>query len=384
MGNEHKRYLFSCVKEDLKKKMVFIGGPRQVGKTTLGLNFLNFSYSSHTKHPAYLNWDIPLHRKKILRNEFAFKYKILVLDEIHKYKKWRALMKGLYDEYHSSHSFLLTGSARLDYFSKGGDSLAGRYFYYRLHPFSLLEMNQTPNQEDLTALLKFGGFPEPLFGQSEQDWRRWQSHRSHQVIYDDLRDLERVKEISLIGLLEESLTDRVGSPLSINSLSEDLEVSHQSVSRWIGWLEALYMVFRIPPYGSTKIRAVKKEQKLYFWDWSQVDSKSFRFENLVASHLLKYCHYHQDTKGEKVELRYLRDTDKREVDFILIKNKKPFLAVECKTGDTALSPHLAYFQKKLHIPRCFQVHLSKKDFGHDKKGGRSLPFIAFCKDVLKV
>ena len=376
-----KRYLSVSVKKDLKKKIVFIGGPRQVGKTTLGLSFLK---PSSEKNPAYLNWDIPFHRKKILKNQIPLQFKTLVLDEIHKYKKWRSLIKGLYDANRSSHSFLVTGSARLDHFSKGGDSLMGRYFYYRLHPFSLMEMNKTPNKEDLSVLLKFGGFPEPLFGQSEKDWKRWQAGRTQQIIYDDLRDLERVKEVSLIDLLVESLPDKVGSPLSINSLSEDLEVSHQSVSRWISLLEALYMVFRISPYGTAKIRAVKKEQKLYFWDWSQVESKSFRFENLVGSHLLKYCHYYQDTKGEKMELRYLRDTDKREVDFIVIKNKKPLFALECKLNETTLSPHLAYFQKRLSIPRCFQVHMSNEDFGNDKNKGRSLPFVTFCRDILKI
>ena len=376
-----KRYLSPAIQKDLKKKMVFIGGPRQVGKTTLALTFLK---NSTEKNPAYLNWDILHHRKNILRNQIPLKYKTLIFDEIHKYKNWRALMKGLYDGNHSSHSFLVTGSARLDHFSKGGDSLMGRYFYYRLHPFSLMEMNKTANKGDLKALLQFGGFPEPLFRQSVKDWRRWQIHRNQQVIYDDLRDLDKVKEISLIELLLESLPPRVGSPLSINSLTEDLSTSHQTVNRWIGLLEALYMVFRIPPYGSSKIRAVKKEQKLYFWDWSQVETESFRFENLVASHLLKYCHYHQDTKGIKTELKYLRDTDKREVDFIVVQNKKPLFAVECKINQTALSPHLHYFQKRLQIPKCFQVHLSEKDFGNDKTGGRSLPFIAFCKDVLKI
>ena len=375
------RYLSPFIKQDLKKKMVFLGGPRQVGKTTLGLTFLK---PSDTKNPAYLNWDILRCRKNILRNEIPLQYKTLVFDEIHKYKNWRNLMKGLYDENHSSHSFLITGSARLDHFSKGGDSLMGRYFYYHLHPFSLLEMNKNPRKEDLKSLLKFGGFPEPLFEQSEKNWRRWQNGRNHQVIYDDLRDMERVREISLIELLLESLSDRVGSPLSINSLTEDLGVSHQSVSRWIDLLEALYMVFRIVPYGSRKIRAVKKEKKLYFWDWSQVEEEGFRFENLVAGHLLKYCHYYRDTKGERTELMYLRDTDKREVDFLVVKDKKPFFAVECKTHKTNLSPHISYFQKRLNIPRCFQVHLSDKDFGNDEKGGRCLPFITFCREILKI
>lgn len=374
------RYLYPAVQGDLKKKMIFISGLRQVGKTTLSLHFLKPSIE---KNPAYLNWDIPMHRTKILRNEIPVKNKIIIFDEIHKYKNWRSFIKGLYDKYHSSHSFLVTGSGRLDYFSKGGDSLMGRYFHYRLHPFSLMEINKTPTANDLKVLLQFGGFPEPLFNQSLKYWKKWQNHRNHQVINEDLRDLEKVKEISLVHLLLESLPDKVGAPLSINSLSEDLQVSHQTVDRWLKLLEALYVIFLIPPFGSSKIRAVKKEQKLYFLDWSQIKRKGFRFENLVASHLLKYCHYHHDVNGDKMELRYLRDTDKREVDFIVIKNKKPLFAVECKSRETNLSPHLAYFQKRLQIPKCFQVHLMQKDFGDENTKGRSLPFTTFCKDVLK-
>jgi len=375
------RYLSSTIKQDMKRKMIFISGPRQVGKTTLSLSFIK---PSTEKNPAYLNWDIPDHRKKILKNEILLKNKTIIFDEIHKYKNWRALMKGLFDGYHSSHSFLVTGSGHLDYFSKGGDSLTGRYFHYRLHPFTLLEMNKSPSAGDLKALLQFGGFPEPLFNQSVNYWKKWQNHRNHQVINEDLRDLEKVKEISLIHLLLESLPEKTGSPLSINSISEDLQVSHQTIARWLKLLETLYVIFLIPPFGSSKIRAVKKEQKLYFWDWSQLDSPGFRFENLVASHLLKYCHYHYDINGDKMELRYLRDTDKREVDFIAIKNKKPLFAVECKAGETTLSPHIGYFKKRLQIPACFQVHLMKKDFGDEKNKGRSLPFTTFCKEILKV
>ena len=363
----------------MKTKMVFVGGPRQVGKTTLALSFLN---PSHEKNPAYLNWDIVRHRKDILRNQIPLQHNILVFDEIHKYKYWRNLVKGLYDEHHSDHSFLLTGSAQLDHFSKGGDSLVGRYFYYSLHPFSLMEMNKNPTENDLSALIKFGGFPEPLFKQSETHWRRWQNTRRQQVIYDDLRDLTGIREISLIELLLECLPERVGSPLSINSLRIDLSVAHQSIENWISSLEALYVVFRISPYGTQKIRAVKKEKKLYFWDWSGIETESFRFENLVACHLLKYCHFLRDTKGFQMELRYLRDVDGREIDFLVVKDKSPLFAVECKLHVTNLSPSLNYFQKRLAIPRCFQVHLSHKDFGDEIV--RSLPFMTFCKEILKI
>ena len=163
------------------------------------------------------------------------------------------------------------------------------------------------------------------------------------------------------------LLDRVGSPLSVRSIREDMEVSHQAVESWITLLENLYMVFRISPFGAPKIRAVKKEQKLYFYDWSSIHNKHIRFENMVAGHLLKYCHYHEDVKGEDMELRFLRDTDKREVDFVVIKNRKPVFAVECKTGETHLSHSIKYFKARTPIPYWFQVHKGLKDYGDEKK-----------------
>lgn len=375
------RYLFSDIRKDLKSKMVFIGGARQVGKTTLALSYLK---PSEAKHPAYFNWDISSHKEKIINNEISFKFKTIVFDEIHKYVWWRNFMKGLYDEYHKTHSFLVTGSARLDFFSKGGDSLLGRYHYYRLHPFSLFEINKRPTPKDLEQLLKFGGFPEPFFKQSESFSKRWVRERRRRVINEDIRDLQNIKEISYINLLVKDLPKKVGSPLSIRSIREDLEVSHQSVESWITLLENLYMVFRVSPYGFSKIRAVKKEQKLYFFDWSHILDENIRFENLVACHLLKYCHYYEDVMGEDMELRFLRDTDKREVDFVVLKNDKPLFAVECKTGDKPLSAHLKYFKARTPIPLWFQVHRGKKDYGDEKKSGRVLPFTAFCKDYLKI
>ena len=352
-----------------------------MGKTTLALSFLN---PSKANHPAYLNWDIPSHKEKIIRNQFPLKYKKIVFDEIHKFAGWRGLMKGLYDEYSETHSFLVTGSARLDHFSKGGDSLLGRYHYYRLHPFSLFEINKKPNKDDLKELLHLGGFPEPFLKQSETYLKRWRRERRQRVISEDLRDLKQVKEISLIYLLAEMLSDRVGSPLSIRSIKEDLEVSHQAVESWITLLENLYMVFRISPFGTPKIRAVRKEQKLYFYDWSSIHNKHIQFENMVAGHLLKYCHYHEDVKGDDMELRFLRDTDKREVDFVVIKNRKPLFAVECKTGETHLSSGIKYFKARTPIPLWFQVHKGFKDYGDEKKTGRVLPFTIFCKDYLKI
>jgi len=370
----HSRYLSPFILEDLTEKMVFLGGPRQCGKTTLALSFLD---PASERNEGYLNWDIVKNRKALQNGELPAKERI-VLDEIHKYARWRNLVKGFYDEHKQNKQILVTGSARLDYYRKGGDSLHGRYHYFRLHPFSLGELDSTFDVQQ--QLLKFGGFPEPLFKHNERFHRRWQAERIARVVYEDLRDLEQIKEISLVELLINSLPDRVGSPLSIKSLREDLQVAHYTIERWITALENMYMVFRIPSWRAKKIRAVKKEQKLYFWDWSQVIDTAARFENMVASHLLKYCHFLQDTQGHKMELCFIRDTDLREIDFVVIKDNSPLFAVECKTGEKQISPRIRYFRERTSIPKFYQVHLGTKNFGNDKTG-RVLPFHRFCSEL---
>lgn len=371
------RFLTPAITTALNKKMVFIGGPRQVGKTTLGLSLIK---PSSVRNPAYLNWDRNTDKSLILKDQIPLNHPILVLDEIHKYRNWRNLVKGLYDKYHEDQKFIVTGSARLDHFRKGGDSLLGRYRYFRLHPFSLPEFSPDCKSSDLQKLLKFGGFPEPLFNMDENEHRIWQKDRLSKVITEDLRDLENVKEISLILLLAETLPSKVGSPLSLQSLAKDLQVSQPTVQRWTQILSHLYFCYQIAPFGSPKIRAVKKLQKLYMWDWSQVENDGTRFENFVASHLLKYCHYIEDTQGHSMELRYLRDPDGREIDFVVIKNKKALFAVECKSGDQKISPHISYFRERTPIPEFYQVHLKERDYGSAKLG-RVLPFRQFCKDL---
>ncbi|MCO5113701.1 MAG: ATP-binding protein [Bdellovibrionaceae bacterium] len=372
-----KRYLSPHIQSALNKKMVFIGGPRQVGKTTLSLAFVS---PSTVKNKSYLNWDDTLDKSLILKNQLPLQEKILIFDEIHKYRKWRNLLKGLYDKHKEDHRFIVTGSAKLDYFRKGGDSLLGRYRYFRLHPFSALEYKKNPSPKDLENLLQFGGFPEPLFAKNENEHRIWQKDRMQKVVYEDLNDLENVKDTSLLLLLAELLPSRVGSPLSLKSLEEDLQVSQPTIKRWLEILSHLYYCFSIAPYGAKKIRAVKKLQKYYLWDWSQVDERGFRFENLVASQLLKFCHYIEDTEGYNMELRYLRDTDGREIDFVVLKNKKPIFAVECKTGEKKLSTHIQYFKERTDIPAFYQVHLGTQDYG-SAPNGRVLPFIQFCKEL---
>ena len=375
-----ERYLMRQIIDDLRKKMVFVGGPRQVGKTTLALSILQ----GDETHPAYLNWDYYEDKKDILQGKIPSNQPLIVLDEIHKYKQWRNLVKGLYDKRKSTTSFLITGSARLDYYRKGGDSLQGRYHYYRLHPFSLCEINAKPNREDLDALLEFGGFPEPFLSQSQTGWKRWQRERLARVVKEDLVTLEQVKEISQLEVLSILLQEKVGSLLSINSLREDLSASHEAVDRWVKIFENLYYCFLLTPYGAGKIQALKKNRKLYMWDWSLCKTPGARFENLVASNLLKYCHFIEDTQGDDMTLCYLRDKNKREVDFVVLKNRRPLFAVESKTGDRDVSKHIFYFASRTEIPVFFQVHQGVRDYEVRDSRTRVLPFTTFAAEVLKI
>ena len=371
------RYLEDTVKAALNKKMVFVGGPRQVGKTTFALGFLG--KGADESHPAYLNWDHPSVPPVLRKAELPTREPLLLLDEIHKYSRWRNLLKGIYDTEKSRRQILVTGSARLDYYRKGGDSLAGRYRYFRLHPFSLRELNRRPSRGDLEVLLKFGGFPEPLFSQNEAEHRIWQRNRMSRVVQEDLRDLEHVREISLVEQLADLLPSRVGSPLSVKGLREDLQIDHKTAERWIQILENLYVCFRIFPYGAPRVRAVKKQGKLYLWDWSGVESAGARFENLVASQLLKYCHWIEDTEGYSMDLRYLRDTDRREVDFVVLKDRKPLFAVECKSGEKTISPAIRYFAERTPIPRFYQTHLGGRSFSTGK--ATVLPIIQLAREL---
>lgn len=368
------RYSSASIRRDLSQKMVFLGGPRQVGKTTLAQSLID---NYRDGHAAYMNWDNPEHRKRILNQDWQATEQLIVFDEIHKYKHWRNLVKGYYDTLKNSHQFLVTGSARLDYYRKGGDSLLGRYHYHRLHPLSWPELQ---NRYDLKRLLEFGGFPEPFLAGSKRQLKRWHIQRKERVVYSDIRDLENIKEITLMDVLIDALAERVGSPLSRKSLAEDIQVAQQTIENWLCILERVYYCYRILPFGSPKIRAVKKEAKLYLWDWSEHEDAGKRWENFVASHLLKYCHHYEDNFGEKMELRFLRDTDKREVDFVVIKNKKPLFAVECKSSEKQASPHLKYFSERTRIPKFYQVHLGER-YQNISDRITLIPFEKFCEAV---
>lgn len=365
------RELASPVSIDLERRMVFIGGPRQVGKTTLARSFIS-------SDEQYLTWDNLHDRKKIKDQLIDPGLGVVVLDEIHRYARWRTVLKGLFDKYHRHLKILVTGSARLDHFRKGGDSLFGRYAYHRLHPFSLPEVRRYfPTEPLVDRLLQFGGFPEPFLSTDPILWRRWQTERRSRVVYQDVNDLSLVREISLIQMLADLLPQKVGSLLSIKSLQEDLEVSPNSVARWVEILEQVYYCYRIYPYGPKKIRAVRKAAKLYLWDWSEVENEGARWENFVAGHLLKYCHNREDREGIKMELRYLRDIDGREIDFVVLAEGKPLFAVECKTQSASLSPHLFYYRDRTPIPRFYQIHRGTEV----RVDGNieALPFEEFCR-----
>lgn len=368
------RYLVPQIEKDLSKKMVFVGGPRQVGKTTMALRILG------SDSTGYLNWDVPEHREKILRRELP-PTPLWVFDEIHKFKSWRNFLKGLTDARNAKRRILVTGSARLDYYRRGGDSLQGRFHYLRLHPLSVAELG-IGTQKDFESLLTLGGFPEPFFSGSEVEAKRWSREYRSRLIQEDLVSLERIQDLGNLELLMIRLPELVGSPLSINALREDLQISHKTLANWVAVLERLYALFRLPPFGAPKIRAVKKEQKHYHFDWSVIPDPSFRFENMVASHLLKWIHFEQDSKGRELELRYFRDIDGREVDFLITENRKPIQAVECKWSDAEIHPALRYFKER--FPRCdaFQISaVGKKDYVSDR-GIRVFPALQFLQGLI--
>jgi len=366
---EKERYLTNNIISDLNEKMVFVGGARQVGKTTLALKLIARRFPNF----AYYNWDFPPDRKKLMSFEFPGEEAILIFDEIHKYRKWKSLIKGIYDSYKSKYKIIVTGSAHLNVYKKGGDSLQGRYHYYTLHPFSLAELSGIKNEykplsalsfhsentkvytDNLNRLFKFGGFPEILFKQSEQSLRRWHNEKLERLFREDIRDLESIRDIGNVRLLGDLLPSKVASPLSINAIREDLEVSHRAVTNWLDVLELFYYHFRIYPYHSKVIRSIKKEPKLYLVDWSEVENEGARFENLIASHLLKFVQYMIEYEGYKIHLNYLRNVDKKEVDFLVSADGRPWFAVEVKMSDTQISSNISYFNERLKIPFIFQV-----------------------------
>ena len=333
--------------------MVFVGGPRQVGKTTLAKAILSSNYPSG----RYLNWDFDDDRQDILQKKWSSDQKLLVFDELHKFPRWKTWVKGIYDVSHELHSFLITGSARLDIYRRGGDSLMGRYHYWRLHPFTLDEVPRGISPEEaFHRLMTVGGFPEPFLDGDERAARRWRRERFDRVLREDIRDLEQVRNIQLLGMFLDMLRHRVGGLVTLSNLAGDLEISPKTAKTWLEVLERMYLVFSVRPYIKSLPRAVLKPPKVYFFDNGDViGDEGARFENLIATSLLKRLHFLEDRDGYRYELRYIRDKEGREVDFLIVKEGKIEELIEVKFSEDNISNSLRYYAERLNPPKATQI-----------------------------
>lgn len=359
-------------------KMALVSGPRQCGKTTLARMLLRDRMSGN-----YHNWDEVEFRRIWAKSPSAIIPKpqgrsvpLVVLDEIHKDRRWKRNLKGIFDTLKTPCDILVTGSARLNVYVKGGDSLLGRHLSFRLHPFSVRELERPDVLEpdamlqalfgrsekvgkaahdNLAALLAYGPFPEPLLAQDARKVRLWRRNREQLVVRQDLRDLSHLSELGRIEMLTALLLERVSSLVNLASLAEALETSIPTVKRWVGYLKELYYLFEVKPFVQSIPRSLRKEGKMYLWDYSGVKDDAARFENMVACHLLKACHYWTDTGEGEFELFYIRDKEKREIDFLIVRDGVPWLPVEAKLGDTDPSPNWARFAKLLPCTRALQV-----------------------------
>ncbi len=347
------RYITPYVAKDIEKKMVFIGGPRQVGKTTLAKALLE----SSQRGGRYFNWDYREDREDILKERWQKSDGLLVLDELHKYPRWRNWLKGVYDVRSAEHAFLVTGSARMDVYRRGGDSLMGRYHSWRLHPFSLDELPPGISPaEGLRRIMTVGAFPEPFLEADEREARRWRRERFDRVLREDVRDLESVQKIQLLDLFVDALRRRVGSPVVLSHLAADLEISPRTAKAWLEVLERMYLVFCVRPLTRNLPRAVQKPPKVYFIDPGDVlGDEGARLENLVAAGLLKRLHFFEDRDGHRWELRYIRDKEGREVDFALLRDGALEELIEVKRGEPEPSRHLTYYAERLSPARATQI-----------------------------
>jgi len=361
-----------------RHKMALVSGPRQCGKTTLARMLL-----AQRKTGAYYNWDKAEFRRLWTLTPSAIvpvakdgQTPLVVLDEIHKDRLWKRNLKGVYDTLDNPCDILVTGSARLNVYMKGSDSLLGRHLGFRLHPFSLREMRRSdvldPDtmldalfgrgqhkaggvEDDLASLLRYGPFPEPLFAQDAAQARLWRRNREQLVIRQDLRDLSRLPDLGRIETMTSLLPERVGSMFSLSSLARDLEVSLPTIKRWLGYLKMLYYLFEVRPYSKRITRSIRREGKIYLWNYAWIKDPAARFENLVACHLLKACHFWTDTGQGEFELFFLRNKDGREIDFLIVRDGEPWLPVEAKFRDTDLSANWPAFLNLLPCKRGLQV-----------------------------
>lgn len=360
-----QRYCQSFIAKDLEKKMVFVGGPRQVGKTILSKNLGEEYYKDY----QYFNWDAHEDRTAILKKQWKESTPFIIFDELHKYPKWKQWIKGVYDTRPSKQQYMVTGSARLDVYRRGGDSLMGRYHYWRLHPLSLDEIPTgiTPKQA-YERLLNLGGFPEPFLTNDEREARRWRRERFDRILREDIRDLEPIRQTQLLHLFVEALRSRVSSTITLANIAADLEISSKTAKSWLALITKMYIAFPIYPLTKNIPRSILKPPKVYFYDNGDVDDQSgARLENLVATHLLKRLHFIEDYFGRRCELRYIRDKEGREVDFVTIIDNKIHDLIEVKNADGEIATSLKYYAEKLKPKRAIQLVGDLKK-GFDKNG----------------
>lgn len=352
-----ERQCLPRIRDDLQSKIVLVTGPRQSGKTTLA--------RSITDDHDYLNYDYAPHRLILKDRSWDRKKRLVVLDELHKMRGWKAWLKGVYDVEGVPPALLVTGSARLDTARKGSDSLAGRFFQYRLHPFDVKEVSGAVDPEAaLERIMSVSGFPEPFLKNDPRFYGRWKTSHMDVILRQDLLDLETVRDVTAIETLVEMLRGRVGSTVSYASLARDLERDAKTIKRWLGILEALYIVFPVRPFHRNVARSLLKEPKYYFFDCGQVQGDSgARLENACACALLKEVHRAADAEGRSLALHYLRTKDGREVDFAVFERGRPPLLVEVKHADDSPSPSLSHFAA--FLPGCSRLQLVR-EIGREK------------------
>jgi predicted AAA+ superfamily ATPase len=347
-----KRELCPFIEGDLKKKIVLISGPRQTGKTTLSKQL--------TQSYEYLNYDLEEHRGRIENKEWDRNKNIVILDEIHKMNRWKAWLKGIYDVEGLPPGILVTGSAKLDTYRKVGDSLAGRYYLYRLHPFDLKELKKFSPDFDLESyfkkILEVGGFPEPFLDGTLENYRRWRRTHLDIILRQDLISLENVSSIIGIENLIRLLRTRVGGTISHNNLANDLGVDPKTVKSWIEVLERMFVIFKVAPFSKKIKDSLLKAPKYYFYDNGLVEGdQGVKLENLVACALFKELNFIQDTQGTDVELNFLRTKKGEEVDFLVSVNNRPTLMIEVKWSEDKFSKSFAYFERFIKAVKKIQL-----------------------------
>lgn len=344
--------------KDLPKKMVFVAGPRQVGKT-----FLSKQVAQDYEHPVYLNYDDIDDRKIIKNRSWLEKTDLLILDELHKMRGWKNYLKGTFDTKSEQLNILVTGSARLDIFHKIGDSLAGRYFLHRLLPLSPAELTRLNMPVHFNDLLMKGGFPEPYLAENAIEANRWRIQYVHSILSTDIFDFDHVKNVNALRMTFELLRTKVGSPISFKSLAEDVAVSPHTIKKYIEILEALYIVFRVTPFSKNITRSLLKEPKIYFFDTGLVNGDpGAQLENLTAVCLLKHVFAKVDYLAENYTLQYLRTKDGKEVDFVLIKDNEMEQLIEVKHANSEINKSLYYFHENYSVPAIQLV----KELRHER------------------